>query len=294
MKLTSRDKNMAGNKLLVVIDPLTDDQMALGRAVKLALEINASLHLFCCTYLSEDELLEYSSRKDAKHSQVQETKDWLQELAQPIKNQGLEVSCEVVWNQRWEMMVAQAAGRVDATLIVKSSFQHSALSRKFKHTSDFYLMRAAPCPVLLVKSDEAWQNSIILAAVSLNEHEPEHDVLNNRILTQAQRLAKATGFELHLVSAIEKTPNFVKLFHLLEHSEAPDQQLAAERFGIPSANMHLREGKAKAVITDLTQELHADLLVIGTAARAGVQATLVGNTAEKILDKVETDVMVVG
>lgn len=284
---------MAGNKLLVVIDPLTDDQLALGRAVKLALEIDASLHLFCCTYLSEEELLEFGSRKDAKHAQVHETKAWLHELAEPIKRQGLDVSCEVVWNQKWEMMVAQAAGRFGATLIVKSSFHHSAMSRKFKPTSDFYLMRTAPCPVLLVKSDQTWQNSIVLAAVSLNDSEPEHEILNNRIFTQAQRLANATGFELHLVSAVGKASNFVKLFHLLEHNETPDQDLAAQRFGIPSANMHLREGNAKAVIADLSQELHADILVIGTAARDGVKATLIGNTAEKVLDSVEIDVMVV-
>lgn len=285
---------MAGNTLLVVIDPMTDDQLALGRAVRLALEIEARLHLFCCTYLTDDEMVDFSSRKDAKHSQMQNTKIWLNELAEPVKAQGLDVSCEVIWNQNWEKMVTQSASRCDAKLIVKSSFQHSAMSRKFSKTSDFYVMRTAPCPVMLVKSDEAWQNSIILAAVSLNDKEPEHEALNNKIFTQASRLAKAANLELHLVSAIEKSSNFTKLFHLQDEDAKPNQDMVAHRFGIPMANVHLREGSAKTVVSEVAKELHADILVIGTAARAGVKATLIGNTAEKVLDKMESDVLVVG
>lgn len=285
---------MASKQILVVIDPLTDDQLALNRAVHIAADLDANLLLFCCCYLSEEEMASYSSRKEAKRSHMAETSAWLKELATPLKAQGLDVDCETVWNQKWEVMVAQAAARTGAHLVVKSSFQHSALTRKFSRTSDVYLMRTASCPVLLVKSDDAWQNNIILAAVSLDaKDEGEHSLLNNRILTYGHRLAKATGGELHLVSALENTPDLAALFNSLEDDTLSADEIAAQRFGVPIARMHVKPGNAKLAITEIAQTLHADVVIIGTVARKGLAATLLGNTAEKVLDALETDVMVV-
>lgn len=282
---------MPGNRILVVIDPLTDDQLALERAIPLALHMKASLHLFCCTYLEDDDLGEFHSRKDAKHTQMSSTRAWLEELAETVIAQGIQSQCEVVWNQKWEQMVTQAAGRAGANLIVKTSFKHSALSRALHRSSDFYLMRNVPCAVLLVKSDEVWQNGVVLAAVCLDHREPEHELLNNVIFTQARRLALATRSELHLVSAVEKTPDLVALFNWMEEPEADLRELAARRFGIASANMHLIEGQARQVIPDVAQSLHADLLVMGTAARRGLAAALLGNTAEKVLDLLDVDLL---
>lgn len=285
---------MPSKQLLVVIDPLTDDQLALNRAVHLAADLDASLLLFCCCYLNDEEMGDYSSRKDAKRSHVSDTSAWLNELAGPLMSQGLDVTCEIVWNQRWEVMVAQAAARCGAHLIVKSSFQHSALSRKFSRTSDVYLMRTASCPVLLVKSDDDWQNNIVLAAVSLDTPENSgHAQLNNRILTYAHRLAKATSAELHLVSALENSPDLAQVFKSLEDDDETPEEIAARQFGIASARMHIKAGNPKEVIAEVTQLLHADLVIMGTVARTGIAATLLGNTSEKVLDQLETDVMVV-
>ncbi|MBB3169906.1 universal stress protein [Simiduia aestuariiviva] len=284
---------MNAQTLLVVIDPLTDDQMALSRAVAIALCTKSRIHLFCCTYLDEQELGKFSSRKDAKHTQLTETRTWLDELAAPLLAQDIPVSCEVVWNQKWEIMVAQAAGRIGAALIVKTSFKHSTLERAIKRTSDVYLMRTAPCPVMLVKSDEAWQNGIILAAVSLEENRPEHEQLNNVIFSQARKIAAATNSELHLVSALDSTPELIKLFQWTDESEQAPVELVAQRFGLPARQIHLIEGTAKDVLTDTVQALHADLIIMGTVARSGLVATVLGNTAEKVLDLLEVDLLTV-
>lgn len=280
---------MSAPTLLVVIDPVTDDQMALRRAICLALDSKARLHLFCCTYLTDEEMGAFNSRKDAKHSQVSHTKAWLEELAQPVRAQGIDVSCEVVWNQKWEVMVAQSAGRIGAKYIIKTSFKHSKLERALRRTSDVYLMRTAPCPVLLVKAEEAWQNGIVLAAISFDDGQPEHDQLNNIIVNHAQRLAANTQSELHLVSAINHAPNWLDLFHLSDPDDHPPVELVAQRFGVASNRVHLVDGSAKDVLLDSVQKLHADLLVMGTVARSGLAATLLGNTAEKVLDQLSID-----
>ena len=285
---------MASKQLLVVVDPLTDDQLALNRASHLAADIDAGVLLFCCTYLEDSEMKQYTSRRDAKQSHLASTREWLNELAAPLQNQGLNVSTEVVWNKKWEVMVAQAAARHGAHLIVKSSFLHGVLERKFSRTSDIYLMRSASCPVLLVKSDDAWQNNIVLAAVSLEASDNStHDLLNNQIITISQRLARATKAELHLVSALEKQPDLAEVLGILDDEDGTPDEIAAQRFGVPSARMHIKSGSARDVIVETAQLLHADVVVLGTVGRTGIAATLLGNTAEKVLDALETDVMTV-
>ena len=58
-------------------------------------------------------------------------------------------------------------------------------------------------------------------------------------------------------------------------------------------NTHLSKGDARNVIPELAQELHADLVVMGTVARTGIPGLLIGNTAESILDQLDCSVLAV-
>ncbi|MEJ2418582.1 MAG: universal stress protein, partial [Exilibacterium sp.] len=66
--------------------------------------------------------------------------------------------------------------------------------------------------------------------------------------------------------------------------------LFEERSVIPTSR-HIREGHCDRVIIDVADELHANLLVLGSVARSGLSSLFVGNTVEKILDKVECDIL---
>ena len=287
---------MTGSKkLLVVIDPTTDHQMALTRAAQLASDINSGLHLFCCTYLDQRDLAQFSSRKDAKHHELERVNHWLESLAAPLLADGLNVECEAWWNEHWAESISHAAARCGASLIVKSSFSHNKARRTLSKTSDFTLLRHAPCPVLLTKSKDTWMNNRILAALAIDRHDKEHERLNNTIIREAQRLSQATGFDLHLVAAHFDHPDLAVTFeemHLSSNSTATEK--VAQRFGVPLANVHLANGTPHDVILDTAYLLKADLVIIGTTARQGLKGALMGNTAEKILDELETDLLTIG
>ncbi len=57
--------------------------------------------------------------------------------------------------------------------------------------------------------------------------------------------------------------------------------------------LHIREGKAPHVISDLCEETSAELVVMGTAARSGVRGMVIGNTSEAVLHVVNTDVVAI-
>ncbi len=70
------------------------------------------------------------------------------------------------------------------------------------------------------------------------------------------------------------------------------KRLSAE-YDIPEKNFRLKQGPAAKVITSEAARLKAQLVVMGTVARTGVRAKLIGNTAEQVLARLKTDVLAI-
>ncbi|NIB39564.1 universal stress protein [Pseudomaricurvus alkylphenolicus] len=284
---------MVPSMLLVVIDPTTEQQPALKRGEQLAVDCGARLHLFCCDY--QEDISQFASRKDAKHHTLCQSRERLEQLARPLREEGLSVTTEAYWNHNWEQSVIHACARIGADMVIKTSFPHSRLERQLTHTSDYSLLRHAPCATLLIHDQSPWLQQRILAAVTIDTGDVEHDLLNNAIITEAQRLALATRSELHLVAALDATADMADILGLMQDEEekTDDEDLLSQRFGVDRDRIHIHQGSAKDVIVDVANNLNIDALVMGTVARKGLQAALLGNTAEKVLDAVDMDVLTV-
>lgn len=280
-------------KLMAIIDPTSSEQTALERATRLAVDGKGSVHAFCCTYLGEEEMADFPSRKDAKHQELERVQNWLDQLAKPIVDQGVSVTTEVYWNENWYDSACHAAARNGASLIVKNSEPHGTLARKLSRTSDYTLLRYAPCPVLLTKTSDDWINGRILAALAVDKQDPEHELLNNAIVAEAQRLTRTTGFDLHLVAAHHERADMAAVLNILADEDRSFEDVLAERYGVPAGHVHIKEASAKEAILETVKEVSADVLVMGTIARKGLRGALIGNTAEKVLDELDIDILTV-
>jgi nucleotide-binding universal stress UspA family protein len=58
-------------------------------------------------------------------------------------------------------------------------------------------------------------------------------------------------------------------------------------------NVYLLKGEAGELITELAQTKAVDLIIMGTISRAGIAGLLIGNTAEKVLRKVDSSILVI-
>ena len=58
------------------------------------------------------------------------------------------------------------------------------------------------------------------------------------------------------------------------------------------AHLHIKEGPADVLIPHTAHALQAAVTIIGTVARTGISGALIGNTAEVVLDALESDVLV--
>lgn len=281
--------------LLVIVDPTSEDQAALRRAEQLAVDTGARLHLFCCDY--HHDMSSFSSRKSAKHATLAHNKAEMEALAEPLRQEGIVVTTEAYWNSQWQESAVYASSRVGADLILKSSQKKTPGAQS---TSDIDLLRKASCAVLLVRDPAPWVHQRILAAITPDSNDSGHDLLNNQIITEAHRLAHATQSTVHCVTALEKQLQIVDMFILLADNQLPDEveihsneEHISQRFGVPAEQIHIYQGNPREVILQAIDELRVDTLIIGTVARHGVKAALIGNTAEKLLGVIDTDILVV-
>ncbi|MDD9896983.1 MAG: universal stress protein [Gammaproteobacteria bacterium] len=267
------------NKLFVVIDPTTDRQNALLNAEWIASQDSSiSLHVY-------EAIFSVSDNNDEEALERVETKrhrDWLEQLVEPIRAAGNDVTVEVEWNGQWRDAIAPAAARSDADLIIKTATTHSGTGRRMLKTSDWILLRNAHCPVYLIKKDSIQIDTKILVALDIKRDDELHNQLNEKVIEFGKSLAKTTsGCSLHAVNAYASSDSFVY----------PDD--VANKIGIASQEAHTIEGMPEEVIPEIAGAIDAGILVIGTAARDGIKAAVIGNTVEKILDAVDSNVMTV-
>ena len=65
-----------------------------------------------------------------------------------------------------------------------------------------------------------------------------------------------------------------------------------EKFEIDDDRLHVEEGPADVIIPRIAKKLNAVVTVMGTVARTGFSGALIGNTAEVVIDKLESDILV--
>ena len=62
---------------------------------------------------------------------------------------------------------------------------------------------------------------------------------------------------------------------------------------IPAANLRLAEGRPEAELPRLAGEMQIDVLVAGAVSRSRLEQVFIGGTAERLLDRVGCDLLVV-
>jgi universal stress protein E len=267
------------NKIFAVIDPTTDNQVALTRAGKIAgRNENFSIHVYEAIYVTEDN----SDAEAQKRAEVARHRAWLESLVAPLREQGLAVDIEVEWTASWRDAIAPAAQRSGANLIIKAANARSGAQRRLLKTADWTLLRNAPCPVYLIKKDDVSTNIKVLMAVDISRDDDLHVKLNELVIGYGKALlVGADGSSSYAVNAYPNSDRFIYKDDL------------AAKTGVNPANAHTVEGPPETVIPEIAEQVEADIVIVGTAARDGIKAAVIGNTAEKILDGIQTNILTV-
>lgn len=279
---------------------------ALQRATFFAREMHVPVDLLLCEYRSPHVHL-VSGREgeqEALRVHLEEAQAWLTKAAEPLLKEGLHVACDVVRDRRPYDAIMDKATALQPDIIVKTTRHDTTLNRTLFNYTDWHLIRTCPCPLLLAKSEGDWATRRIVACVNPARMYSNAETLDNEIIEVAQRLAYRLRGELHIFHSIESWPFIGPLTSaesggdtdpkgaiFEEHREAVENLLRP--YGIGQRRVHLKAGNPARTLLPFVEELDASLVVMGAVSKGAFKTLLIGNTAERVLDALRCDILVV-
>lgn len=194
-------------------------------------------------------------------------------------------------------------------IIIKAAEGKSRMNDQIFGSLSLHLMRKSACPVWVLRPAVGRKFDRIVAAVDLDPDNPEEHKLNIKILDLASSLAAREQAKLQVVHAFTLFGEYaIRYGRKRISSRVVDEMVFEEKQKckelleelvrpyhkkVAGLQAHLIKGEAKESIPAFVRKNKADLLVMGTLARTGIQGFFIGNTAEDILQKVQCSVLTV-
>jgi len=285
-------------RILIIAD-IEDHCSATPRGLDLAARLGFSVDVVAFTYSSMRGLDVASQEKTLlRKRMLQQREDAVQARIDKYKKEGQKVSLKTVWAKDLHSWVNKHCGTGRYKAVVKTGHR----SESMVHTSlDWQLLRECPAPVLIVAEKKWHRARPVLATLDLGSKLAAKRALNRQVLSTAIQLAAALGVDFEIITAIE-VPVLLADLDLVD-SRAYARKAKAEmqprivalakEFDIPVEDFHCKRGPVERVITSQAAKVGAQIVVMGTVGRTGVKARLMGNTAEKVLGHLKTDVLAI-
>lgn len=232
----------------------------------------------------------------------------IDELAAPVRALGLEVDTEILEQRPVADAVLQRALETEPLMIVKGTRYHSQAQRAIFVDTDWSLVRTSPYPLWLVKPHEPAASPVIVAAVDPTHEDDEHAELDRLIVEHAKDVAAKAGGELLLVHTFEHltgigaeaTRTFKpirlpidELSERMERAHREKLDALAKACEVDPGKVHQLPGRARDILPWFAREHKADLVVMGAVARSGLRKAIIGSTAERMLDDLPCDILIV-
>jgi nucleotide-binding universal stress UspA family protein len=305
--------------LLVAIAGDPSPQGVLPRAARLAKRNGASVKLVAVVEdLPWYTRLVLPTADELQSLLVRKRSEILEQLAEPLRRDGVAVSTEVLRGRRHIEMVRQVL-RGGHDLLMKEAEPNEGV---LFGSTDMHLLRTCPCPLWLVKPGQGDRPfARVLAPVDPAPPPDEADLLHlkadlapkdaaldTKILELAGSLADDEGAELHVLHAwsapgeglVRGDPMLAQgqVDRYVEDSRAEARKALDHLLaGFPDRpgrrSVHLLKGDPADAIAGFARAGGDDLIVMGTVARTGIPGLLIGNTAETILQRVDCSVLAV-
>ncbi|MGY2339029.1 universal stress protein [Pseudomonas sp. SDO5532_S415] len=263
---------------LVVVDSQQSNDLTLNRARMIASATQSHLHLLACD-------------KRQQHC------SYLNDMQGVLVEEGFSVSTQQAWHGSSHKTIIAAQQAEGCGLVIKQHLPDTPLMKALLTPEDWKLLRYCPSPVLIVKSAKPWVGGTILAAIDAGSSDMEHRVLHSGIVSHGYDIAALAGGTLHMLSAhpYPMLSAADSVFQLKESIQGLYRELCKSfqaEFDVSDDRLHIEEGPADVLIPHIAHKLEAVLTVIGSVARTGLSGALIGNTAEMILDTLDSDVLV--
>ena len=286
--------------VLIIADRAGDKQVAIERGLELARKMGWGAQVVGFAYEDLDHLKlpgGNGGRQPIRKKLLARRRAEVEEQVAGHKG-SVRTAVTVVWKKVIAEWVVAQCNRKDYAAVIKTGNR----SETFLYTpTDWHLLRECAAPVLLV-ADRKWHaTKPVVAAVDLSSKSRVDKQLNDAVIIAAKRYASSLNTKVFVVHALHIPTVLTDLDLIDEYSHVkemkeelhPSVARLARAHNLPVSAFKLKEGPVEKVITSESARLKAQLVVMGTVGRAGVKARIIGNTAEKVLSRLRTDVLAI-
>lgn len=292
-------------RLLLIADQTLQQSPALLRAVALAkvsgavLDIRAFVEPVPVVHLWEEKT------DDAGYQRyMRRYRRWVSDEVELLGGQGLDVSVEVVFTTHPLLDILKTVEELKPDLLIKDVTLEPVLKRVFITPLDCHLLRECTVPVHLVNQARYSLPHRVVAAVDPFDPSTQISGLNDTIIQTANALALQCDAPLHLLYAYDLSPAFnadsplvgggwgVDFIEELRQSLHQAFVALADRHGVPPERRHFVMGLPVPVISEFVEQYLADVVVMGTVHRVGIDR-LIGSNTERALYSVPGSILAV-
>lgn len=292
-------------RLLLVADQTLHQSAAMLRAIALAkasgaaLDVRAFVSPVPVTHLWEEKIDDVDAQRYQRRY-----RRWVADELEQLSNQGLDGTVDVVFSSHPLLDILKTVHVLKPDLLIKDVRLEPALKRVFITPLDCHLLRECPIPVHLVNQIRYALPHRVVAAVDPFDPDTQISGLNDVIIRSANALALQCDVPLHLLCAYDLSAAF--------NGEAPvvnggwNEDLAnelrqtlhqafvalADRHGVPPERRHFVMGHPVQVINEFVGQYLADVVVMGTVHRVGIER-VIGSTTERALYSVPGSILAV-
>jgi len=211
-----------------------------------------------------------------------------------LKEAGIETNLVETDETAWLAIVRKTIADETDVIIVGKRTDAKHDGRRLGSVS-FKLLRQSPCAVWVAKPGSPTTPRVVLAA-------SDGTPVGQKALRWAAWIAEAAGAELHVVNAIQM-PMDVQMEGLdaeaswIDDARAAFKREVAEQLtsaGLSiEAEIHAGMTTPTHAVLECVGRLDPDIVAMGTVSRGGIAGLLVGNTAERLLGRLDCSIVAV-
>lgn len=294
--------------ILVAVDSRREDHPALRWAERLAKHNQAKIKIVdIVPEFSWITRLVIPESESVRLAAGEEKRRKLEMLAQPLREQGFNVSTKVMFGKT-SIEIMREVLRFGHDLVVRVTKGAHSRRNGFFGTTSLRLLRTCPCAVWLLRPDRVPHFDRVLAAVDPAPRDIAHEMMSNTIMDLGRSIADLEQGQLHVVHAWElidvnaddswSTPgNYQDATQMAKQAVVAtmDKFLAPYQLTHRSDRVHMIQDEAGPghAIAELAKQKEIDVVVMGTLARSGMWGAVMGNTAEQVIDQVQCSVLTI-
>ncbi len=297
--------------ILTVVEPENHPQEVVRRAAWLAGLYDCGIELLLCdpnigpvgeAFFLSNETADIKERIRTAQNQI------LDELASIARDAGIRVETAILEERPIAEGVLIRAGETEPLFVIKGTEFHSAAQRSIFVDTDWQLLRSCMFPLWLVKPHETHDEPRIVASVDPTHSHDKPAALDQIIVDAAGDVAKRSGGDVHLLHTYQRligvgheaTYTFKpielpieELDRKIREDHRKELDALADANSIAEDHVHQLPGRTRDILPTFVRSNNFDLVVMGALARWRVKRAIIGSTAERVLDLLPCDILIV-